>query len=269
MHGVGVFEYASAGDIKSQVYMCPFAPCTERMMGNGECLTFISAVAIKTPEHTMVLRGSSLNLDGHDQKGQDNVVYHSKTLTVKAQGSSLLTPERVQHKELRACHQAGQTDSEWLWHNCTKLGWRFETDELTIDLGVVGPYEEGWLKEGVSDRTFNLEVTDVDMGKKQKQQMRGLVNGDRNGYFMRAGDEYTKDSKIQVPQVTAPNVPSNEVIFPEKLKAYMDRQCGASQPMRMVSQRRAGNEAMQRMRLLRAEDRYKRIVSARQRARDK
>merc|ERR1719424_1139370 len=67
MHGVGVFEYASSGEVTSQVYMCPFAPCTEPMMGRGECLTFISAVAIRTAEHIVILRGSSLNLDGHDQ----------------------------------------------------------------------------------------------------------------------------------------------------------------------------------------------------------
>merc|ERR1719424_2069113 len=133
MHGVGVFEYASSGEVTSQVYMCPFAPCTEPMMGRGECLTFISAVAIRTAEHIVILRGSSLNLDD--------------------------------------CDQAGQTDDQWLWHNCTKMGWSVTTKELTIDMGVIGPYEEGWLKEGVSDRTFNLEVT----GVKNQKLVRGII----------------------------------------------------------------------------------------------
>ena len=48
MHGVGVFDYASIPNvITTQVYMCPFAPCTADMMEMGECLTFIQAVAVK------------------------------------------------------------------------------------------------------------------------------------------------------------------------------------------------------------------------------
>merc|ERR1740130_1038707 len=222
MHGVGVFEYASSGDVVSQVYMCPFAPCTEPMMGRGECLTFISAVAIRTAEHTVILRGSSLNLDGLDQKGvADGVVHHSKAFVVKAKGDSQAPAPRVNHKVLRNCHQAGQTDAQWLWHNCTKQGGSVTTNELTIDMGVIGPYEEGWLKEGVSDRTFNLEVTGVKNGK----NVRGLINGDHNGYVAPAG-----------------------VIFPERLKAHMDQQCGVGKHMQMVDSRRAGSEAMRSMR---------------------
>merc|ERR1719267_300554 len=51
MHGVGVFDYASSGSVKTQVYMCPFAPCTNEMMRNGECVTYVQAVAIKTQNH--------------------------------------------------------------------------------------------------------------------------------------------------------------------------------------------------------------------------
>ena len=244
MHGVGVFEYASSGEVVSQVYMCPFAPCTEPMMGRGECLTFISAVAIRTAEHTVILRGSSLNLDGLDQKGiADGVVHHSKAFVVKAKGDSQAPAPRVNHKVLRNCHQVGQTDAQWLWHNCTKQGWSVTTNELTIDMGVIGPYEEGWLKEGVSDRTFNLEVTGVKNGK----NVRGLINGDHNGYFRAAGDEW-KDPSIKVPQVTASNVAPADVIFPERLKAHMDQQCGVGKHMQMVDSRRAGREAMRSMR---------------------
>jgi len=244
MHGVGVFDYASAGDVASQVYLCPFAPCTEPMMARGECLTFISAVAIRTPEHTVILRGSSLNLDGHDEPGQDKVIHQSSTMTVTAKGDSLAPAPRVNHQVLRNCHQAGQSDSQWLWHNCTKLGWTVATRELTIDVGVIGPYEEGWLKEGVSDRTFNLEVTGV---KRQNKQVRGLINGDKNGYFEAAGAELL-DAAIKVPQVTAANVAPGDVLFSERLKAHMDEQCGVMKHLQMVDSRRAGREAMQTMR---------------------
>ena len=64
MHGTGVYDYASSGDVESQVYLCPFAPCTEKMMAKGECLTFIQAVAVKTPKHNLVFRSDSLYVDG-------------------------------------------------------------------------------------------------------------------------------------------------------------------------------------------------------------
>lgn len=245
MHGVGVFEYASAGDVQSQVYMCPFAPCTEAMMAKGECLTFISAVAMKTAKHTIILRGTSLNLDGRDQASENSsVVYQSKAMTITAQGQSPASAPRINHQQLRNCHQAGETDSKWLWHNCTMQGWAVETEEFTVDVGVIGPYEEGWLKEDVSDRTFNLEVTAM---KKQKKPVRGLINGDKNGYFQTAGEEF-RDAHIKVPQVTAPNVAPSDMIFPEKLKAHMDRQCGAGRSMRLLDAQRVSQDALRLLR---------------------
>ena len=57
--------------------MCPFAPCTAEMMATGDCLTFITAVAIRLeggrhPTHTIVLRNSSLRVDGADRKQEAN-----------------------------------------------------------------------------------------------------------------------------------------------------------------------------------------------------
>ena len=88
MHGVGVFDYATIpGVIKTQVYMCPFAPCTKKMMDSGDCLTFINAVAIKmenvhpAQQHTVVLRNSSLRVDSVDRKGDVNVTLGGMVIT--------------------------------------------------------------------------------------------------------------------------------------------------------------------------------------------
>ena len=98
-------------------------------MAKGECLTFISAVAMKTAKHTIILRGTSLNLDGRDQASENSsVVYQSKAMTITAQGQSPASAPRINHQQLRNCHQAGEADSKWLWHNCTMQGWGVETE---------------------------------------------------------------------------------------------------------------------------------------------
>jgi len=38
---------------------------------------------------------------------------------------------------------------------------------------ALSAHEEGWLKEDVSGRTFNLDVSDVEHPK----QVRGIING--------------------------------------------------------------------------------------------
>ena len=88
LHGVGVFDYATIpGVIKTQVYMCPFAPCTKQMSDSGDCLTFINAVAIKmenvhpSQQHTIVLRNSSLRVDSVDRKGDVNVTLGGMVIT--------------------------------------------------------------------------------------------------------------------------------------------------------------------------------------------
>ena len=222
LHGVGVFEYASAGGIASQVYLCPSGACTAAMMRRGECPTFISAVAVRTPEHTIIMRGSAMHLDGRKQKPTGSVVFEGDDLTVTA--SADLSPEphaltpvdanreppRVAHELRRSCnHMSGQESSS---HICGKVGWHLRTDKLSIDVGVVGPYEQGWLKEGVSDRTFLLNVSAVRGGA----SLRGLINGAKTSttYF---------------------NVPDSEVLFPAEQKEEMDAQCGAWQALKLLS----------------------------------
>jgi|TARA_B110001469_G_C9407879_1_gene209036 hypothetical protein len=59
--------------------MCPFAPCTAEMMATGDCLTFITAVAIRLENghpharHTLVMRNSSLRVDTVDRMREANV----------------------------------------------------------------------------------------------------------------------------------------------------------------------------------------------------
>ena len=224
MHGVGVFEYASAGGIESQVYLCPFAACTAVMMRQGECPTFIGAVAVRTHDHTITMRGSAMHLDGHRQKPLDgmvgSIVYQGEDLTVTATAAlstelHALTPvdpsreqPRIAHELRRSCNRIHGEESS---HTCGRVGWRLRTEEISIDVGVVGPYEQGWLNEGVSDRTFLLNVT----GVKDGASLRGLINGAKTSptYF---------------------NVLESDVIFPAYQKEEMDAQCGAGQALRLL-----------------------------------
>ena len=75
LNGVGVFDYATVpGRIKTQVYMCPYKPCTAQMMASGDCLTFIQAVAIQvhasvgSSAHMVILRNNSLRVDYVDRR---------------------------------------------------------------------------------------------------------------------------------------------------------------------------------------------------------
>ena len=65
--------------------MCPFAKCTKQMMDSGDCLTFINAVAIKVEkagqDHTIVLRNSSLRVDGVDRKADVNMTLPGMVIT--------------------------------------------------------------------------------------------------------------------------------------------------------------------------------------------
>ena len=221
MHGTGVYDYASSGDVESQVYLCPFAPCTEKMMAKGECLTFIQAVAVKTPKHNLVFRSDSLYVDGaqHAPSRLD-----AQDFTLSPVGGRKKLYERTNHKELRGCPP--DPSKEWLWTDCTEEGWRFESTELSINLGMLGPFEEGWLNEIVSNRTFNLDVYNVST----PATVRGLINGDRNGVFEEAGAPYNALQR-QVPQVTAENVRPDRVLFPKEMVEELQVQCGAWQPL--------------------------------------
>ena len=66
-----------------------------------------------------------------------------------------------------------------MWAECTNNEWTLSTPQMTIDVGVIGPFEEGYLREKVSDRTFNLNVLNV----ADKDALQGIINGDKNGLF--------------------------------------------------------------------------------------
>jgi hypothetical protein len=239
VHGVGVFEYASAGGMQSQVYMCPTAACTATKMWQGECPTFISAVAVRTPAHTLILRGGAMYLDGQRQQKGDlsgNVVYQGEDLTVSATAALLAPHElpwaatsaaltephapapldasqeqpRVAHNLRRRCRHISGEEKLRSSHLCRTVGWRLRTEEITIDVGVVGPYELGWLNERVSNRTFLVNVS------AGGGPLRGFINGAKTSstYF---------------------NVPDSDVIFPADQKEEMDAQCGAGQALRLLN----------------------------------
>ena len=227
MHGVGVFDYASAGDVRSQVYMCPYADCSFDKLTSGECLTFISAVAIQTPAHTVLLRSDTLLVDGAQQTSQQNVdIGAFKISGVGSQSGTSVA--RVSHDELANCYSDGQKAAPrgWFWENCTSAGWKIGTPEFELDIGVVGPFEEGWLMEDVSDRTFNIEVTNVN----HVQTIGGIINGDVNGEFKLAPDKRLLPNTDQVAhpgdtEVRADNVPPSEVIFPDVMMQQLNSRC--------------------------------------------
>merc|ERR1719217_609194 len=214
--------------------MCPFAPCTENMMAKGECLTYIVAIGVRTTRHKIILRDDSVLIDGAELKGsswEGGLGDIPMRISPVGQRVRKAQVSRINHKDLRGCRPDGNTEN-WLWHNCTKVGWDIVTPELTLNIGVLGPFEEGWLKEDVSSRTFNLGVSQT----KNQEAVRGIINGDRNGFFSPAGAEYEtgKNAAANVnplPQVTAQHVPEHKSIFPPAMKALMDAQCGKGTSM--------------------------------------
>jgi len=295
MHGVGVFDYATIpGVIKTQVYMCPFAECTSEMAGKGECLTFIQAVAVqingaKKEEHTIILRNNSVRVDRDDRANQTNITFGSGTV-LKASGSGggaahpnrnwgVLHPARVNHDTLATCHvldsltgaqvfpkeytdalKLRQAKGMGAWQNCTRNEWTLHTPDVTIDIGVIGPFEEGYLREEVSDRTFNLAVKWKEWKPCVKEsqdcvtkmaKFQGIINGDKNGLFQLDPLDPTYTDEAQgkplvpgalvpfgphgmVQEVTAPNVPAKDVLFTKEAMAKMDKLCGAQQSLRAI-----------------------------------
>ena len=107
------------------------------------------------------------------------------------------------------------------WSNCSSNQWTLTTPELVISVGVIGPFEEGYLREEVSTRTFNLDVQPVGKVAASPAIMQGIINGDMNGLFVAdATYNYAPDTRPghegalapvvqphgQVQEVTAPNV---------------------------------------------------------------
>ena len=209
----------------------------ERMAAKGECLTFIVAVGVKAGDHKIILRGNSVTVDGKEMSEDEWEGGHSNIpMAISPVGRRVTNHQvkRVHHSELQSCRPDGDS-SDWLWHNCTKVGWNIVTPELSLNIGVLGPFEEGWLKEEVSTRTFNLGVSQV----RDEPSVRGIVNGDVNGLFQPAGEEYSTGKNAaynvnQIPQVTAHNVGPAKSIFPENMRKMMDARCGASKHMRLT-----------------------------------
>jgi len=267
LHGVGVFDYATIpGVIKTQVYMCPFAPCTKEMMDTGDCLTFINAVAIRMENvenvhhHTVVLRNSSLLVDNNssmmeERKGDVNFTLGGMVITASGKGRATELPDRVDHDSLAACHQlptAGQVVPKsaetqlaakrsigGVWQDCTRNEWTMTTPDMAIQIGVIGPFEDGYLKEAVGDRTFNLDVS----GVKDMFALEGIINGDKNGLFVvdpGLNPEPNAESGTLVPwgphgnvqEVTAANVKGADVLFPKEAIEKLDAMCGKQQAMR-------------------------------------
>ena len=242
MHGVGVFNYASSGFVQTQVYMCPFAPCSDKMMQDGECLTYVQAVAIKTHTHLVVLRSNRINVDGQDRKNEELVELKEMTLRQTGSGRAIDVRRRVDHDVLAGCHRPEAADQDRksargkVWDNCTTVEWSVVTPAMKIDIGVIGPFESGWLKERASDRTFNIEISDV----KREATVQGIINGDRNNYFEPAPAQYEHYKGTLQPvhpdavEVTGPTVPAEQILFPKELMALMNGQCGDSHPLSLL-----------------------------------
>jgi len=244
MHGIGVFEYASTKDIQSQVYICPVATCHEGV----ECMSFITALVVKTKTHTLVASGDSVTVDGHaPQKVWEHGMNHTLTSLENGVFEGSITSVgkhdpgaklmRVSPKELlkpKACqpdHKSLKMNS-WVWHYCSPSGWHISTPDLTLRVGVVGPYEEGYLREVNQDRSLNLAVTpgnDIDLSK-----VKGIINGDRNRYF-EDYELHATDKEIlpDVVAVTSRNVADHKVLFPKELKKALDSQCGGAKAMHL------------------------------------
>jgi hypothetical protein len=253
------------------------------MMEMGRCLTFITAVAIRLeggrhPAHTIVLRNSSLRVDGVDRKREANVTLGPHSV-IKASGAGTATErtKRVDHETLADCHvlptlgqsvpkanrselAVGQSVPKanrselaaqragGVWQECTRNEWFLSTPDLEAHIGVIGPFEEGYLREAVGDRTFNLDVQAL----RDQDALQGIINGDKNGLFVLVPDLNPEPSALTpdlvplgphgyVQEVTAANVAPKDTLFPPDAIAKMDAACGAPQSLRALRVERDGS----------------------------
>lgn len=259
LDGVGVYDYASSGDVQSQIYLCPTQPCLDRGAPIGKCQTFISALVVKTPKHVLVLRGNKVYADGSEngKNGTFDVPMSTEEMTVTSVGNhagKLANAKRPADGwttpiiKKGHCHPNLKREKGWPWKDCTPLGFTINTPTMTMKVGVVGPYKKGYLAEEGSDRTFNIDVA----GLNDLENVTGVLNGDVNGAFKHAhGDEDSevatnkkdknkKDKhgianvlqvhghhKHKTKHVTAANVPEDEVLFPTSVLREMDAACKA------------------------------------------
>ena len=47
------------------------------------------------------------------------------------------------------------------WSDCTSVEWTVSMPGLSVEIGVIGPFEEGFLNKEIGERTFNLAVSGV------------------------------------------------------------------------------------------------------------
>ena len=237
MHGVGVFEYASVGELfRSQVYICPVANCTVAMVKTGDCVTFISAMAVKTPNRTIIFHSNTVTIDGVVRKIDDAHSITSPDMSITTMGSvDHAWRPRVDHEKLASCN-----DKLSQMHDCSSVGWVLETPDLTLNVAAVGPYEKGWLREEASSRTFNVDLAAV---RTNGKEVRGIINGDKNGFFKAAIDVPVPSANALQPELwseaTANNVVAGSEIFPLELKAHMDSRCGAPQELQTMKRLRS------------------------------
>ena len=143
-----------------------------------------------------------------------------------------------------------------VWQDCTRNEWTLSTPEMVIDVGVIGPFEQGYLNEVVSDRSFNLNVK----GIKDMDSLQGIINGDKNGLFIvdaelnPEGSNQVVDPNVgalvpkgphgNVQEVTAANVAPEDNLFPPDAMASMDAACGVQQSLRAVQMNLHEGEAV-------------------------
>ena len=240
MHGVGVFEYASVGELfRSQVYICPVANCTAAMVTAGDCVTFISAVAVKTPNRTIVFHSNTVTIDGKERKIDEAHKVASPDLSITTMGSAGTWRPRIEHDKLASC-----SDKVPKMQNCSAVGWVLETPDLTLNVAAVGPFEKGWLREEASNRTFNIDLAAV---RTNGKEVRGIINGDKNGFFKPAGDAPVGAANALQPELwteaTASPVLAGSEIFPLELKVHMDARCGLPQELQATKKLRAKSPA--------------------------
>ena len=221
MQGVGAFDYAKVGTVQVQVYLCPFAPCDEKMQANGECLTYISLLAVKTPEHTAELRGASNSQSQLSVDGNPVPEFDSRGLSIMSLRNGHVDPsQRTNHNDDHACRQAKGDGS------CTSGGWSIVTPEMRLTVGMSGPFEQGWLKEEVSDRIFSLEASQV----VHPEQVEGLLNLDATA----TGPAGATLLPEQTVPMQVQNVAENEVIFSSVLMLAAGAECGAASPVNLL-----------------------------------
>merc|ERR1719478_1245474 len=114
---------------------------------------------------------------------------------------------------------------------------------LSVEIGVIGPFEEGFLNKEIGERTFNLAVS----GVKNVSAVSGIVNGDTNGYFKPAykPSVWNPGALIPVPEihgnareVTADNVAKDKVDFKPSDLAQMEAVCGPQQGLEALKMER-------------------------------